>query len=547
MATGRSSSPSYRRTFIALSAVTIGGFVLFCGIGMGNVGVALLGLLCGVLIAAAALLTGVRQRRPFVPGSAYVREVNPPPVGAGAGRCELHLLLSAPGVEGVAVRVRDAGIPVAKWPTVGTMLPVEVAQGNARRVRIRWDEVPVRPPGTRVRPGAATRPPGTTGPGTPDPVPGFDDAATLTDLPPVVYSPTADFVLIGATPAADPPTAAGTPSPGATDSGPDTGPDAHHVTQAPPPRRKPSPYPRHVPRHAAPSPEDSATTRTTEPSPEDSATTRTAEPASATGDAAPADEPARPADPAESAAPAQEPASPGPTSDHGPAGPAVSTGVAEATGASATAAPGADRARPARRRPSPRPRPGESWPRPRTAPAPDPVRATTAWSSAPSAGNSAPGAASAPTGATAGRGTTTAEAPDIPAQRDGRVHGASVTLIVSDVPRSLEFYQDKLGLTVLDRGHGSAVLASGTSHVVLRQVAQMPRVDRRVMHLNLAVPDVDVAYERLRALGVEFTHRPRTLTQGEALEQRGATCRDPDGHAVALIQWRPRTPADSTP
>ncbi|WP_433210291.1 VOC family protein [Dactylosporangium sp. CS-047395] len=120
------------------------------------------------------------------------------------------------------------------------------------------------------------------------------------------------------------------------------------------------------------------------------------------------------------------------------------------------------------------------------------------------------------------------------------VHGVSITLIVSDLQRSRRFYRETLGLTELDSGETSAVLETGTARVVLRQVADMPPVDRRVVHLNLDVPDVYEAYERLREQGVDFVHRPRVVPQGEQLELCSATFRDPDGHAIALTRWELR-------
>ncbi|WP_433080168.1 VOC family protein [Dactylosporangium sp. CA-052675] len=120
------------------------------------------------------------------------------------------------------------------------------------------------------------------------------------------------------------------------------------------------------------------------------------------------------------------------------------------------------------------------------------------------------------------------------------VNGVSITLIVSDLQRSRRFYRDTLGLTELDSGETSAVLETGTARVVLRRVADMPPVDRRVVHLNLDVPDVYDAYERLREQGVDFVHRPRTVPQGEQLELCSATFRDPDGHAIALTRWELR-------
>lgn len=118
--------------------------------------------------------------------------------------------------------------------------------------------------------------------------------------------------------------------------------------------------------------------------------------------------------------------------------------------------------------------------------------------------------------------------------------GVSVTMIVSNLDRSREFYREILGLREVDITPPSAVLAFRDAHVVLRQVNDMPPIDRRVVHLNLDVPDVQEAYDRMREKGVEFVHRPRVVQRGEHLELCSATFRDPDGHAIALTRWAVR-------
>ena len=121
--------------------------------------------------------------------------------------------------------------------------------------------------------------------------------------------------------------------------------------------------------------------------------------------------------------------------------------------------------------------------------------------------------------------------------------GVGSMLLVSNLTASVAFYTTKLSFSVLDTADGTAVLEYGGSRVVLREVPDMPPVDRRVVHLHVPVPDVDAAYRRLKADGVDFVHRPQLMSRGDKIELWAATLRDPDGHAIALIQWRDRQDA----
>jgi len=115
-------------------------------------------------------------------------------------------------------------------------------------------------------------------------------------------------------------------------------------------------------------------------------------------------------------------------------------------------------------------------------------------------------------------------------------------LVVSDLTRSVRFYRDLVGMTVVDQAANAAVLSYGGGRVVLRQLADMSPVDRRVSHLHIKVPDVEAAYRDLVARGVQFVHVPRAITLGERLDLWAATFRDPDGHDIALTQWRDKDP-----
>jgi catechol 2,3-dioxygenase-like lactoylglutathione lyase family enzyme len=119
--------------------------------------------------------------------------------------------------------------------------------------------------------------------------------------------------------------------------------------------------------------------------------------------------------------------------------------------------------------------------------------------------------------------------------------GIGMMLIVSDLGLSLRFYRDILGLQAVDVTDRTAELTFGGGRLLLCLVADMSPVNRRVEHLHLDVPDVEAAYHDLRAKGVVFPHPPRVITtRADGSELLAATFRDPDGHAVALTQWRER-------
>ncbi|MEV6489062.1 VOC family protein [Actinoplanes sp. NPDC051633] len=120
----------------------------------------------------------------------------------------------------------------------------------------------------------------------------------------------------------------------------------------------------------------------------------------------------------------------------------------------------------------------------------------------------------------------------------GAIHGVGITVLVTDLDRSTDFYRDTLGFHQIDNGPGSAVLASGDTRLVLRTVHSLASDIGRLIYLNLEVGDVDAVYDELKAKGVKFLHGPRPVNRGDKLELWAATFYDPDGHNIAVTQWR---------
>lgn len=120
----------------------------------------------------------------------------------------------------------------------------------------------------------------------------------------------------------------------------------------------------------------------------------------------------------------------------------------------------------------------------------------------------------------------------------GSIHGVGITVLVSDLERSLRFYHDMLGFYEIDSGPESAVLASGDTRVVLMAARDQAPVHKRLVHLNLEVGDVEAVYQELRVRGVRFTYPPRVVNRGERLELVAAAFKDPDGHGIAVTQWK---------
>jgi hypothetical protein len=102
-------SVSDGRTLTSVLLVIAGVFLVCDSLGAGSWVVAAIGV--AVLAAAVAFYVVSALNTPvfaYIPGSAHVVSCSPP-ASAAQGRCEMHLVVHAPGMDDVAVKIRDAG------------------------------------------------------------------------------------------------------------------------------------------------------------------------------------------------------------------------------------------------------------------------------------------------------------------------------------------------------------------------------------------------------------------------------------------------------
>ncbi|GLY21083.1 VOC family protein [Micromonospora sp. NBRC 101691] len=591
------------RKLIAAVLGTVATFVVLFGLGMTSWSIVALGVaLVALCIALATFKTGGRA---WVIGVGHVHSASEPPTSYSFGRCELQLVIDAPGLPPRSKKIIEPRVPVAKWPAIGQTLPIRVALDDQRRIRVLWDEVPTHaetaatladlPPEyagadpldevliQQDAPPWAERGPDDDYRDAPGPDPLLDDLGDDREAVVVHQRPGGPVVLEGtlvestaplprrATPAPRPPAE---DAPSMTYGDPYAGPpDDPYATRPLRPYRDPYddlPGDPDLDRPASPyrdpygeAPGDPGTDRPTspyrdpydEPPADPDATHAASAPHAPYGDPPPervepvaadeptvalrrtgtdeADEPVRrtgtdeadePTErvefvgspqPAQPTGPRTSTAEGTPTAQGTPTEQDDSTGLGTSTAKAAPAgAPVGTPVVPVRQRVD--------------EPIVDPVDIPL---DAPDDEPAADDLDGAIFGYDAGAGTATP------------ISGVGITVLVTDLDRSMEFYRDTLGFTEVDRGPGNAVLASGSTRLVLREVSEAAPISRRLVHVNLEVDDIQAAYDRLRESGVRFTYAPRVVNRGAKLDVWAAAFRDPDGHGIALTQWRTRADA----
>ena len=140
MANGGNRPIAPVRKLIAAVLGTVATFVVLFGLGMTSWAIVALGV--ALLVLAIALATVRGGGRTWVVGVGHVHSASEPPTQYAFGRCELQLVIDAPGLPPRSKKIIEPRVPVAKWPSLGQTLPIRVALDDQRHVQVLWDEVP---------------------------------------------------------------------------------------------------------------------------------------------------------------------------------------------------------------------------------------------------------------------------------------------------------------------------------------------------------------------------------------------------------------------
>jgi len=107
----------------------------------------------------------------------------------------------------------------------------------------------------------------------------------------------------------------------------------------------------------------------------------------------------------------------------------------------------------------------------------------------------------------------------------------NLILAVNDMPRSLAFYRDALGLPVRFASGEFAFLQAGAVTLCLRHAAGAAAAGHDEVEIVFDVADIHSAYETLKGRGIAFRVEPRAVTG----DLWATDFRDPDGHLLSIF------------
>ncbi len=116
---------------------------------------------------------------------------------------------------------------------------------------------------------------------------------------------------------------------------------------------------------------------------------------------------------------------------------------------------------------------------------------------------------------------------------------SNIILRVEVLSRSLDFYRDRLGMTVLESSETFAFLDGGGVTLALNAIGSaMEANPPGLVEVVFEVDDVSAAYEKLAAAGLQFRVDLAVVMSSDGRELLAADFRDPDGNVLSITGWR---------
>jgi methylmalonyl-CoA/ethylmalonyl-CoA epimerase len=109
-----------------------------------------------------------------------------------------------------------------------------------------------------------------------------------------------------------------------------------------------------------------------------------------------------------------------------------------------------------------------------------------------------------------------------------------IAVIVHDVDRAVDFYQNKLGLPFLFRAGQLAFFQCGGTRLMLDKPSE-PEFDHPGSIMYFTVPDINAAHERMKLEGVEFRDKPHLIARMPDHELWMTFFKDSEGNTLALM------------
>lgn len=116
---------------------------------------------------------------------------------------------------------------------------------------------------------------------------------------------------------------------------------------------------------------------------------------------------------------------------------------------------------------------------------------------------------------------------------------SNIIVRVGDLERSVEFYRDRLGMSVLGASETFAFLDGGGVTLALNAIGEAIRANPPGMtEVVFEVEDVAATHEALNEVGVHFRLDPRVVLSSEGRDLLAADFSDPDGNILSITGWR---------